>query len=831
MTDYEEMVLMQHPFVADSFPRNLTPQEVRDRVHQQALREAEHDKKEYWKHAALTQEGLQNTLRASKARKIPRPTTQERQAAKVNLHTILKNQPATPQNGGYLSDSNSARVTQADTLWPSGSALFEDATGASPLPLPAPQLPMIGIWDRGGVTTSSTLNTGLLGRVTLGNTPSELLNEIRLLNDPHTTEISKILGNEDLTNATQGLAYQSHLKIYSDTHDFPEMIQEAANGMTFSNHSYSPGAGWQFDPFGNAVWWGPASAGPTAEDPEFGSYTQKSRTIDSIIYTARTYLPVFTSSNDANDGAPVGLGDPSFTYSLVTLGPDPNDPTVLVQTITPGHTALHPPDAGIPDSDPSTPTPEDVHEVLEMDNDIGNGIGLGLDTIKSTGSSKNNLTVGAAYTDEAGLNLSAPNIGLSHFSSRGPIDDGRVKPDLVGPSTFEPIGPGDIDRGATSWAAPAVTGTLALLQEINFDSEGPNYLASTWKALLLNTATDCTQLTYLLERLQENSATEYETVRVPSHLGAAADSTNLVGPDYFFGWGMVNANAAAQLLVDNLRSGSGTAHICEHTLIDPSNNLDNSDNITIEIPFEHDGLSPEIRAMICWTDPPYQSASPLALDVGNFDPENDPADDPTHPKNLVNDLDLWIVDPNGKVHRPWVLDPLNPLTPATRVVAATEDPAAQTPPPTNLLDNVEQIVIENPIAGTYTLKVSHKGTLISTNLVSNTDQYQQTTGQSQDFSLVISGNLDPEPIQPRIKLISRVNQGNGEYLTFTFHGFVGVTYQLEESQDLLTWAPAITYASQVFPPVITSDQAPLPLTFYRFPRDEKRYYRIKKDGP
>jgi len=138
MTDYEEMILIQNPFVADSFPRNLTPLEIQERAHQQALRAIEHDKKEYWKHADLIQEGLQNTLRASKARKITRPTTQERHAAKANLHTILKNQPATPQNGGYLSDSNSARVTQADTLWPNGSALFEDATGARTLPLPAP---------------------------------------------------------------------------------------------------------------------------------------------------------------------------------------------------------------------------------------------------------------------------------------------------------------------------------------------------------------------------------------------------------------------------------------------------------------------------------------------------------------------------------------------------------------------------------------------------------------------------------------------------------------------------------------------------------------------
>ena len=91
MTDYEEMILMQNPFAADSFPRKLTPQEFLERTQQQSLRAIEHDKTEYWKHAALIQEGLQNTLRASKARKITRPTTQERHAAKANLHIILKN--------------------------------------------------------------------------------------------------------------------------------------------------------------------------------------------------------------------------------------------------------------------------------------------------------------------------------------------------------------------------------------------------------------------------------------------------------------------------------------------------------------------------------------------------------------------------------------------------------------------------------------------------------------------------------------------------------------------------------------------------------------------
>ena len=76
---------------------------------------------------------------------------------------------------------------------------------------------------------------------------------------------------------------------------------------------------------------------------------------------------------------------------------------------------------------------------------------------------------------------------------------------------------------------------------------------------------------------------------------------------------------------------------------------------------------------------------------------DDPAAAPNSATALINDLDLELVDPQGVVHRPWVLDPNNPRTAAARGVDS--------------LNVVEQVVVDNvtlAMAGTWTIRV--KGT-------------------------------------------------------------------------------------------------------------------------
>lgn len=215
--------------------------------------------------------------------------------------------------------------------------------------------------------------------------------------------------------------------------------------------------------------------------------------------------------------------------------------------------------------------------------------GPGNDTITSAACAKNIMTVGAAFSflDEV---IDSDDFALRHYSGRGPTDDGRIKPDLVAPSTFQKPSGLFSDIGGTSQAAPAVTGTLALLGELNHDAGGAPLLASSWKALLLNTATDGQTLDHhKMTGADAHGNPLFQRVAGfmgPILSGLATSGTppaftKFEGPDYFFGWGMLNALAASDHLYGSLRSQSGRCHLCEFMLYDPSNNTDDSDNTVV----------------------------------------------------------------------------------------------------------------------------------------------------------------------------------------------------------------------------------------------------------
>lgn len=103
---------------------------------------------------------------------------------------------------------------------------------------------------------------------------------------------------------------------------------------------------------------------------------------------------------------------------------------------------------------------------------------------------------------------------------------------------------------------------------------------------------------------------------------------------------------------------------------------------------------------ICWTDP---KGTPVISNMLN-----------NRTPILVNDLDLKLTK-NSTTYFPWKLDPDNPSNAATNSAE-------------NNVDNVEQVYISSPPAGTYTIEVSHDGTL---------------SGGSQAFSIVVSVNRSP----------------------------------------------------------------------------------------
>lgn len=266
------------------------------------------------------------------------------------------------------------------------------------------------------------------------------------------------------------------------------------------------------------------------------------------------------------------------------------------------------------------------------------------DSIGPEGVPKNNITIGAV--NEV-INYQGPDdVVMSTFSSWGPTDDGRIKPDFVamGVNVFstsitETQTDSYTSMSGTSMAAPNATGSLFLLQELFHSRNAGNYMRSaTLKALAIHTTKEA---------------------------GTGP------GPDYRFGWGLLDVKAAAEVVLNE----NGSSDMIRELVLE--------NNQVFEHEFISDGIQP-IKATIAWTDP---AGSPPA-------PSLNPTD-----LMLVNDLDLRIIDEDGKEHFPWSL---NPREGATARAVNDRD---------NFRDNVEQVVIEAPEAKKYTLRVSHKGNL------------------------------------------------------------------------------------------------------------------------
>jgi len=98
---------------------------------------------------------------------------------------------------------------------------------------------------------------------------------------------------------------------------------------------------------------------------------------------------------------------------------------------------------------------------------------------------------------------------------------------------------------------------------------------------------------------------------------------------------------------------------------------------------------------------------------------------------LVNDLDLRVEHQgNATVYEPYILTPELPSLPA-----ATGD---------NIRDNIEQIYIETPAAGTYTVSVSHKGTLAAQQYYSLIGSHRISNCDCADFcDLDLNGTITP----------------------------------------------------------------------------------------
>ncbi|SIO29664.1 Por secretion system C-terminal sorting domain-containing protein [Chryseobacterium scophthalmum] len=297
---------------------------------------------------------------------------------------------------------------------------------------------------------------------------------------------------------------------------------------------------------------------------------------------------------------------------------------------------------------------------------------FGYDCISNGSLAKNIIVVGATdiITANNGRYVTASNVIHSDYSSAGPRDDGGIKPDITAVGT---------SVGSASTAEDTVgSNSLTVGDGTSYSAPVVTGIIGLW-----------TQINKQLFNNNELNAASAKTLMIHS----AAEAGN-VGPDPLFGWGFIDSKKGAELLVGK---SNNTVIFTDETL---ASGVANSKTIKAS------GTEP-LKVTVSWIDPAFVLPANLTWAQAYNNRSS----------RLINDLDVRIIDTTtNTVYQPWKLDANSPMTPATKA--------------DNTVDNVEQVVLDNPVAGrTYRIEVTNKGTLVNS----------AGTAAPQNYSIIVTG--------------------------------------------------------------------------------------------
>ena len=288
----------------------------------------------------------------------------------------------------------------------------------------------------------------------------------------------------------------------------------------------------------------------------------------------------------------------------------------------------------------------------------------GADMLLGNTVSKNVIVVGAVRQVS---NYTGPSsVRIAEFSSQGPSNDFRIKPDITAKgvnvySSFYRL-PNPISSIPRNDVYSTLDGTSMAAPAVTG-------IIALWQQWAM-----------------ENREMPLKSATIRGLIVHTADEAgDAPGPDHKFGWGLINAKAGVQVLL-----GSQTGEV----LLEESELAQGESHEKSFVIPEGGG---KFIATLTWTDP-----------VGEFGRDNFDEDYAKANPSLVNDLDLRVYKDDVEFF-PWKLN-----KDFANLVALKGD---------NDVDNVEKVEIELAEAGTYTIVVSHKGTL---------------EAGTQEYSLIVS---------------------------------------------------------------------------------------------
>ncbi|MCB9418726.1 MAG: S8 family serine peptidase [Ardenticatenaceae bacterium] len=348
-----------------------------------------------------------------------------------------------------------------------------------------------------------------------------------------------------------------------------------------------------------------------------------------------------------------------------------NNPDMLI-TFSAGNAGTDANSDGIIDNDSmgSPATAKNVLTVGASENDRqGNwncDTSLSYTTCASQGGQNDIFTYGAAWPSDYPANpiASDPSAGNSEqmgaFSSRGPTDDGRIKPDVVAPGTWVLSGYSDLyqqgydsspnpQNGAwqydgygfpynnqykymsgTSMSNPLAAGAATVVRDYYNKAHSHNASAALVKATLINTAVDL---------LDENND--------------GVNDNDYPIPNNHEGWGRINLAAATD--------GS-------QQYVDNTTGISTGGSVNYQYSIASSGFP--FKVSLVWTDYPSTAAAGT---------------------NLVNNLNLVVTAPNGTtIYRG------NVFSGGWSQTGGTADS----------VNNVENVYVQSAAAGTWTVTIS-----------------------------------------------------------------------------------------------------------------------------